>query len=226
MKAFRYKRLKKINWKYAVGEILIVFVGITMAFSINTCAENRSNKALNRQYLVNLKSELEEDKSLLEKNIEKINVKITTIRELLPLLHNVSELNASHSQLVFAISHLEDFSPNNITYNTLISSGDFKLIDDFELRRLIKAHYTIAYRHISVDYERLENIHKKYLADYYIHHTDYSKFRNNEFIFTDTKLLNNILQSIEGANRLKIEASEKGIQSCSQLIESIDAKLK
>jgi len=34
-------------FKYAIGEILLVVIGILIAFSINTCNQNRINKITN-----------------------------------------------------------------------------------------------------------------------------------------------------------------------------------
>lgn len=35
---------KKINWTYAIGEIIIVIIGITIAFSLNRWAETAENR--------------------------------------------------------------------------------------------------------------------------------------------------------------------------------------
>ncbi len=36
--------MKKINWKYAFGEILIVIIGISIAFAMNKCATDSKNE--------------------------------------------------------------------------------------------------------------------------------------------------------------------------------------
>ena len=35
--------MKKIDWQYTFGEILIVIIGISIAFSLNKCSENQQN---------------------------------------------------------------------------------------------------------------------------------------------------------------------------------------
>lgn len=47
----------KINWKYAAGEIIIVIIGISIAFTLNSWAAGRKDKVLAKQYLENLKQD-------------------------------------------------------------------------------------------------------------------------------------------------------------------------
>ncbi len=44
--------------RYALGEILIVIVGITIAFSLNKCSENKKDEAIRVQYLQNIKNDI------------------------------------------------------------------------------------------------------------------------------------------------------------------------
>src|SRR5690554_1744176 len=157
--------MKNINWKYTLGEILIVIIGITIAFSLNKCSLEKENKKLSKMYLVNLRSDLEHDKATLEKNILTFETKVKKIIDVKKLLNSGQTINASHNMLIFEIYDLEKFKPNNVTYNTLLNSGDFKLIRDFELRKAIEAHYNNVYDKIIAEYARLENIHKAFLAE-------------------------------------------------------------
>ncbi|MGG5485632.1 hypothetical protein [Gaetbulibacter sp. PBL-D1] len=55
----------KKKFTYALGEILIVIVGISIAFTMNKCSENSKSEALKQQYLENIKSDIEIDKKIL-----------------------------------------------------------------------------------------------------------------------------------------------------------------
>lgn len=61
-----HESLKKINWTYALGEISIVIIGITIAFALNKWAENRSNHSEKQQYLQNLLIDLNSEVDQLE----------------------------------------------------------------------------------------------------------------------------------------------------------------
>lgn len=216
--------MKKINWNYTFGEILIVIIGITIAFSMNKCAENSKNETQKLQYLTSIMNDIESDKTVLEENLKAIEEKINVASEILPKLNSNAPDKMSIVGKIFSIVSLNNFSPNDNTYQALINSGDFKLIDDFNLKTTIEKHYS-AYESIKKDYLRLENIQKEYVGDYFIHNVDYDAFNKGEFGFKDEKLLKNIIISMRGAFDLKLKATQKGIVSCDSLISTIKKEL-
>ncbi|MEZ4795653.1 MAG: DUF6090 family protein [Flavobacteriaceae bacterium] len=216
--------MKKINWNYTFGEILIVIIGITIAFSMNKCAENSKNETQKLQYLTSIKNDIEADKTVLEDNLKAIEEKINVASEILPKLNTNAPDKMSVVGKVFNIVLLDNFTPTDNTYQALINSGDFKLIDDFKLKTTIEKHYS-TYESIKKDYLRLENIQKEYVGDYFIHNVDYDAFNKGEFGFIDEKLLKNIIMSMRGALDLKLKATQKGIVSCDSLITIIQKEL-
>lgn len=209
--------MAKINWRYAFGEILIVIIGITIAFSLNNWAENSKEKSQREQYLVNLKNDIETDRQRLEEIVAALERKIETSGRVLSTLGTEAQNSQDFVGDVFSIANVESFSAKDITYRTLINSGDLKLIDDFELKAAIETHYS-NYTIMMKDFERQENIHKEYLGDYFINHTNFDDFRNGIFGFKDERLLKNIVQSMQGSFRIKLEATKKGIESCDSKI--------
>lgn len=157
--------MKKINWKYAFGEILIVIIGISIAFGLNKLASDSKNAKEKKQYSVNLKSDVESNKAQLEKNLLEIELKFNTTDKILPVLGTNSPNKMAIIQDIFSISTITYFESNDITYQTLINSCDLKLIDDFALKTAIEEHYS-HYKIMLKDYERQEIIHKEYLGKF------------------------------------------------------------
>jgi hypothetical protein len=217
--------MHSINWKYALGEILIVIIGITVAFSMNKCAENSKQKEERQQYLVNIKNDLETDKERLKEIIADLNSMIDTAERILPILNSESKEKMTIVRDLFTISNISNFTPQDNTYHTLINSGDLKLITDFDLKTAIEAHYSV-YEQMAEAYKRQENIHKEYLGDYFIHHINYDEFQKGVFGFKDEKLLKNIVQSMTGSRRIKLTATQKGIESCDRLLEKLNKALE
>ncbi|RIA08851.1 hypothetical protein OE09_0674 [Flavobacteriaceae bacterium MAR_2010_72] len=215
--------MKKINWQYTFGEILIVIIGISIAFGINKCADDSKNEAQKQQYLVNIKNDVEADKLALEANLKLLEDKIENATEVLPLLNTNASNKMTAVSKIFNLMQLTNFTPNDNTYKALINSGDFKLIDDFELKTTIEKHYS-SYKIIQQDYARLENIQKEHVGPYFIHNTDFDEFSNGEFGFKDEKLLKNIIISMRGAFELKLKATQKGIESCDILLDFLNKK--
>ncbi|MEZ4802004.1 MAG: DUF6090 family protein [Gelidibacter sp.] len=215
--------MKKINWQYTLGEILIVIIGISIAFSMNKCAENSKNITQRNQYISNIKSDIEADKTALEENVIALEKKIKTTDEILPKLNTDSPDKMMVVGKIFEIVNLIDFTPKDNTYQTLINSGDLKLIDDFDLKTAIETHYSY-YETMLKSYLRLENIQKEYVGNYFIYNTDFDDFRQRKFGFKDEKLLKNIIMSMRGSFEIKLQATKKGVESCSHLIRLLNKK--
>ncbi|RMA66523.1 DUF6090 family protein [Ulvibacter antarcticus] len=209
--------MKNLNWKYTIGEILIVIIGISIAFSLNKCAENSKDSSLRKEYLINIRNDVQADRERLIVIEEELQKKIETTLKILPILGSDSNEKMQITRDIFSVAAISNFAANDATYQTLINSGDLKLITDFELKKAIQSHYS-NYKIMMKDYERQEIIHKEYLGDYFINNVDYDAVRQGKFGFSDEKLLRNIIQSMNGSFGLKLKATQQGIQSCDNLL--------
>lgn len=66
----------KINWRYAIGELILIVLGILIALWINDLVKERADRQLERQYLEALTTELKGDTTfytaIFQKNAERI----------------------------------------------------------------------------------------------------------------------------------------------------------
>lgn len=216
---------KGINWRYAIGEVAIVMIGITLAFSLNNLKSNLENNNLQAQYLENLKRDSENEIAKLTTVSEKINQKINLINEVRPFLGDANKTKDSVVQKVFQIARRVDFTPENTTYLTLINSGDLKLIEDFDLRKQIESHYLL-HDEVMKNYSRVENIYANYLGDFFIKEIDYDGLRRGNTDFLKSPLLKNILNSIQGAYYFVFETNKKCIESNTALIDQLNKKIQ
>lgn len=213
----------KKKFSYAFGEILIVIVGISIAFSLNKCSENKKNQEQKAQYLTSLKQDIAEDKAQLENNIIQIDRKVDISTELLPLLNTNKPEKNTKLRGVYQLAQLTNFTPKDFTYQALVNSGDLKLLDDLELKKAIERHYA-NYKMISDAYKRQESINKDYLGNYFIYNTDYDLIREGKSPFTDEKLLKNMMQAIRGSFVFKQIATQNGIKSCDSILKILNEK--
>ena len=216
--------MAKATWHYTLREIIIVIIGITIAFSMNKCADNVTDNKLKKEYLINLKSDLEADKIKLRKNVEAIEQKIKTCVELIPMLNTGKKQGMPLMDMVFTILQYETFSPKNITFKTLINSGDLKLINDFQLKTAIQGHYS-NYNEMFDVYTRHTSLIQDYLGNYMINSADYDQLMIAKTPFPDEIKLKNIVRALSTTFSEKKNATEKGISSCDVLMKEIDAAL-
>lgn len=137
MKKFKLK----IDWKYIIIEIIIVTVGITIAFQLNNW--NESRKAKSREaYFIN--SFYDENRENLE-NIEALITNSETVLKEVDTLVNIlikdeyTDLRVKEkTQSLFT---MYGFAPNTLTFENLQSSYGFELIQDIQLREKILKTY-------------------------------------------------------------------------------------
>ncbi len=55
------RKFKNINWKYAIGEIIIVSIGISIAFGINTISSDLTYKKKHKEYKQSLIIDINEN---------------------------------------------------------------------------------------------------------------------------------------------------------------------
>ncbi len=123
-------------FKYAIGEIVLVVIGILIALSINNWNENRKTK-LSQKALI---ASLIEDFEYTSNDIN--NDELPYLKYLQNDINRFKELSKSKSQLIsvdslrvlassyFRINH---FNPNLTTYNEAVSSGKLGLLKNKEL---------------------------------------------------------------------------------------------
>ncbi len=124
--------------RYAIGEILLVVVGILIALQINNWNEKRKERLTEIKYLKNLRYDLQNDSTDL---IEFISIRL-------------GQTNAAHKLLTYAkMNQFEDvykldslyvtlamwweFVPNNNTFEELRSSGNLQLLKNDTIRNLL-----------------------------------------------------------------------------------------
>jgi len=64
--------MQKINWRYALDELLIVIIGISIAFGLNSWTQDRKDKKLASTYLKNIASDLQRDIAQLDGNLAQL----------------------------------------------------------------------------------------------------------------------------------------------------------
>jgi hypothetical protein len=132
---------------YAVGEILLVVIGILIALWINSLNQNYRNNELAKIYLNDFKRDLVADTTTLNSRIlanERFIKQIDTIVYIL-----ATKIELSDQELLYfmekhnAIMRESYFIPEKITIKQLESSNGSHLISSKELKDLLFRYYTM-----------------------------------------------------------------------------------
>ena len=153
LKYFRRTRQKlfvegsaKRYFFYAVGEIILVVIGILIALQINNWNENRKDKILEKEYLNRLLSDIEFDQQWLktytldryDKKVKSLEIGKAYYQDNYIIKDTLQFLNIISYGGVFGFA---DWNLNKNTYNELISTGNLRKIKSDILRTKITDYY-------------------------------------------------------------------------------------
>ena len=128
--------------KYALGEIILVVIGILIALQINNWNENRKNKIAEAEYYCRILDDLEFNEELIDETSKLTTKKIELCKELIKDLNNIPN---DRSKILndFVVALRQDvFVPSTITFDDLTSSGQLKLLTDIKLKNRLIKHST------------------------------------------------------------------------------------
>ncbi|MBO3117166.1 hypothetical protein J4050_10435 [Winogradskyella sp. DF17] len=131
--------------KYAIGEIILVVIGILIALQINTWNEERKTAIEEGLYLNRLLAENKEDLesfSIEIKNLEKGIETILTFSEAFKTLNTPDTLLVKAANGYFQFGSIyPTFTSSTSTFDDLSSTGNLKVISNSSLRDKLVKHY-------------------------------------------------------------------------------------
>lgn len=121
--------------KYAIGEIVLVVIGILIALSINNWNEKRKTKITEHTFLENIKADLQLNLKSLDEFVISRQDAIKSSKIIIDYFNNPSSINLNafnlHSTNVMIWF---PFQQNDNTYQELVNSGQLSIISNKEIK--------------------------------------------------------------------------------------------
>ena len=126
---------------YAIGEIILVIIGILIALSINNWNEKQKLKEVQQNLLKDLQVEVTNNIEDLEKVIASHKNSLVAAQKMDSLFNDRETFNkmsdSLFNQLYRGMNSNATYQPNNGILNSIISSGQIKDISNKELKYLL-----------------------------------------------------------------------------------------
>ncbi|AVR45408.1 hypothetical protein C7S20_09065 [Christiangramia fulva] len=148
MKNFRNNRKELIKENrvkkyllYALGEIILVVIGILIALQVNTWKIDTANRSDEQFYLKKLKQNLQQDTIYLKQRIGEIKSSEEGLELLKKEIHDPQLQKFSNDNAMFNLFAVFSFTPQTSTFDNLISTGKLGLITNQALVDSIFVYY-------------------------------------------------------------------------------------
>ena len=228
IKSFRKIRQKLIEKtqtskyiKYAIGEIVLVVIGILIALQINNWNEQKKYNQLEKRYLKNLTKELKKDSIALLKNYIKLSHQARTKNPLIDILKKGKETDSLKKFFNLQWRPIYPYTPLKSTFQEMTSSSHLNIINSDDLRSEIVKMYN-SYEDLLRDeaflmdyFKNLVNELSKNIPDLYSPSSkDILKLGENDYLLNSIRL--------NGAYT-RLGNYEEKLEECSSLLQNIKA---
>ena len=123
--------------RYAIGEIVLVVIGILIALQINNWNEERKERKIENLILQDLKTEFKENltdaKRVYDGNLQIFHA----MEHIQKITSNQDYKNTQIDTLMYDVFDWFDYTPKPGASNNLINSGNLSIIKNRELRSLL-----------------------------------------------------------------------------------------
>jgi len=152
--------IKKINWTNHIIELLVVFLGITAGFILQNDKEQNENKEFEQKYIVGFRDNVAENIESLQEGIKLDSLWLAKNKYALKLIATDSLRLDSANSLIKSMIYYSEFSEQTTTYENILNSGNFNLIEDYDLKQKI-----VEYHKGLEDFQVLETYFHDYFSE-------------------------------------------------------------
>ena len=218
-------RSLKRYFTYALGEILLIMVGVLLAFQVGNWNENRKNKKTEIAYYKNIRRQLNDDKKIINFNIAYNNKYLGQFVFANQLIgENDRNKIDTLSKISLNLIRYSDFHRASNIYETIVNSGQIKLLQN---QKIIEDLQRLEETYVYIN--KMESIHldaiKQIVLPDLIVLMNFSEqtVENPDTLFTTA--FQNRFSLLTDIIREKNEVYNRAIHEINQINELIDTEI-
>lgn len=163
----------KRNWKYIATEILIVIIGIMIAFWINNLSANYKDRKALEENLSSIVNDLEADLKSLQQIKQRQEEKIRDFETIKGQLGQENTNWELVSDLIIKQQASPTFYPITSTFQSTVSSGKIDLIKDLNTKKSLFHLYEFTYKKAVYNGQLYDQSHIGYYDNRLINYVDF-----------------------------------------------------
>ncbi len=220
-------RIRSINWLNHFIELMVVILGVTIAFMLNSWKESRDISKSENEYLQSIVNDLNADIVFLDTLSILTQSNLASLDSLLDVIQsndfsNDSLIRSYH----FHFQSQSDFLTRNVTYLSMLNSGKLEIIQDFKLKMSIIQLYQSDYDHLNLIEKNYNELMRNHVIPYAAENFVYNvpMVENKEY-FTSNKFIG-MVYSIRYSVEYKMDLYNRFRDHAIQLKSDIQEYLK
>ena len=127
-----------------VGEFVLIVIGVFVALTIETMMSERHDGELGAEYLIRIEADITTDTQAFEYRIEFFTAVQQFSQEFLDWMDSDAPVDQSFLLAAFYAAEIWPYFPGMSTYQDLQNTGNFRLIDNIDLRTSLFQYYNKA----------------------------------------------------------------------------------
>ena len=166
--------------KYAIGEIVLVMIGILLALQVNNWNEISKEDNTLKDALKQIAQDLRQDEIVLNSYLRSDSKRVEYLSALSNGTYNTIRLDS----IMYNLDNYFFFYKSNNAYSSLKSSGLFSSLKNDSLKINLTAYYEQMYERLNTSSEYGENFTNNRIVPFVLTHLDY-----DENLLVDEKLV-------------------------------------
>jgi hypothetical protein len=147
---------------YAIGEILLVMIGISLAFQVGNWDDNRIKKNAEIRFYENIKEQIIDDKELIQGQLRFNNHYMVQFKYANEIIENNDRSKLDTLGIIVRnLTQYSDFDKEGNIYETMVNSGQVSLLRNLKIVNGMRELEEL-YNYVN----RMENIHYDVTMDY------------------------------------------------------------
>ncbi len=210
-----------IDWSSKIIDLVIVITGITIAFQFNTWNESKKSDLKVKNYIESFYEEntANEDWCIGALNFAVSNKK--NIETLKQILQTKNYTDKRIETLFTSMLEIASYTPSVITMENIKASGEFELIKDINLRKLIISTYDEHNTTLEMEGLLGGNI-DNYVIPFFVENIRFSDFKLIDTDIFNTPIFDNIIYGYEVLLNQQIKGYQNNLEKIKMLTEKLN----
>jgi hypothetical protein len=213
----------KANWWDHLINLVVVFLGVTIAFQMGNWKENRERRQLEKDFCINLIADLEEDIKVLNYLNDTMPSYIYHSQQLAYSIYRQDFNNDSTIYRIFKLYEQTYFLPNQTTYQSYSNAGMLDVLRNTEIRKSITLYYESSNSFIERIEKAAEDFRTLQFLPYLMNNVKYAGFRKlAEHDFLKDHLFTNLLNGKISLDTGKLSAYQQALEYAQKLKNDLE----